>query len=339
MLRGRAHAPAAALLLLFVAATLSATFYQSRPLAAQASTGSSFPAVPFPFNSVRTEQEMAFADDGTFVWCSAKAETAVAAGDELDIYIAKYDEATKSFSEPVNMGLAVNSAPDPDEPLRNGMDIEPWISPDGQRLYFRSNRLADSEACTEANGKPCAPDTHWGGFASTKLFKSTKAADGTWSTPEPLPFPINSEYGEHCPMERRDGRSLCFASARPGGYGGDDIWCAAINDDGTYGDAVNMGAEINSAGMESHFHEHPTEGHVSFVSTREDDWGDIWTAKPDGAGGWLPPTRLKINTHGEQEACPAFTPSGKLMYYFSTKNMPGSEPETMDIFVVANPVE
>ena len=73
---------------------------------------------PFPFNTHKTEQEMAFADDGTFVFCSAKPDTAVAAGDELDIYIATYDAKDKTFSAPVNMGLGVNSAPDPTNPLR-----------------------------------------------------------------------------------------------------------------------------------------------------------------------------------------------------------------------------
>ena len=53
----------------------------------------------FPFNTKKTEQEMSFADDGTFVFCSAKQESALSKDDELDIYISHYDGASKTFTD------------------------------------------------------------------------------------------------------------------------------------------------------------------------------------------------------------------------------------------------
>ena len=303
---------------------------------------SSRPASSFPFNTVKHESEIAFADDGTVVWSSARSDTAVALGDELDIYTATYNPTTKTFSEPVNMGIGINSAPDPNEPLRNGMDIEPFISADGLRLYFRSNRLAVSSECAKIYGSPCQPDTHWGGGASTKMFVSHRASpQAPWDAPKPLPYPINTETGgEHCPMELRDGKTLCFTSARPGGYGDMDIWCAVRHEaNGTYGEPFNMGAPINSPFTETHFAQHPTQGHVSFVSTRTDEMGDIWTARPDGRGGWLPPVRWDVCEKGVWEACPAFAPDGETVFYFSTNVMQGSDPYTTDIHAIPNPIK
>jgi len=297
---------------------------------------------PFPFNTIKTEQEMAFADDGTMVFCSANPDTAVAADDELDIYTSQYNAVTRTFSEAVNMGLGINSAPDPTNPLRNGLDIEPYISPDGNRLYFRSNRLAPTpDACAPSAllaplGPTCVPNFHTGGLDTTLLFLSVKGADGTWSTPEPLPAPINTGSGEHCVMELRDGETLCFSSLRPGGFGGMDVWCAPVLEHGkAYGTPVNVGPGVNTAGMEFHFAQHPTNGHVSF--TRIDATGetDIWNAQPDGEGGWLPATRLAINTPGAMDACPAWAPGGKTLFWFSMRadlSIPGAEPLTMDIF-------
>jgi len=297
----------------------------------------------FPFNTIKTEQEMAFAEDGTMVFCSANPDKAVVVGDELDIYITHYDAETRTFTDAVNMGLGVNSAPDATNPLRNGLDIEPYISADGNRLYFRSNRLAPTPAvCASLGtsellapyGPACTPNTHAAGFDTTLLFLSIKGEDG-WSTPEPLPAPINLQMGEHCVMELRDGKTLCFSSVRPGGFGGMDVWCAPIIEHGkAYGTPVNQGPGVNTAGMEFHFTQHPTDGHVSF--SRIDSSGmNVWNAKPDGQGGWMPATRLSINEPGAMDGCPAWTPGGDTLFWFSTRpdlGTVGAEPATMDIF-------
>jgi hypothetical protein len=59
----------------------------------------------------------------------------------------------------------------------------------------------------------------------------TAAADGnsdgdaTWSLAVPV-SEVNSTTADGCPIESADGRSLYFASTRPGGVGGNDIWVA-----------------------------------------------------------------------------------------------------------------
>lgn len=67
----------------------------------------------------------------------------------------------------------------------------------------------------------------------------------TFTTPEPLNQEINSEYWEGSCSISADGQVLYFASERPGGKGGRDIWASVkINND--WGPAINLGSKINT---------------------------------------------------------------------------------------------
>ena len=128
-----------------------------------------------PINTKWDEGEFAFADDGTMVLTSSRQDKAVAPGDPKDLYIATFNEKTGTWNEPVNMGLPVNAAPATDvDPLRKGDDREPWITPDGNTIYFKSDRLATSNP-KNAND----------------IFVTHKV-NGRWSTPELVPAPIST---------------------------------------------------------------------------------------------------------------------------------------------------
>lgn len=67
----------------------------------------------------------------------------------------------------------------------------------------------------------------------------------TFSKPEPLNDNVNSDAWEGSCSISADGQVLYFASERPGGYGGRDIWASVkINND--WGPAVNLGPKINT---------------------------------------------------------------------------------------------
>ncbi len=83
-------------------------------------------------------------------------------------------------------------------------DCLPFLHPDGQTLYFTSN------------GHP--------GFGLDDLYLSRKQPDGTWGTPENLGYPINTKAHDANLVVSLDGRTAYFASNRPGGPGGIDIF-------------------------------------------------------------------------------------------------------------------
>ncbi|OEK06852.1 OmpA family protein [Roseivirga misakiensis] len=105
------------------------------------------------------------------------------------------------------------------------------FSPDGNTVIFAKGN---------ANEKK--------GRRSVDLFISTKK-NGRWSTP--VSMPINSpQHWDTSPSFNQSGTTIYFASDRPGGYGGSDIYRATLNDRGRWGGVTNMGDAINTAGDE-----------------------------------------------------------------------------------------
>ena len=259
-----------------------------------------------PINTLWAEGELTFAGDGTMVYCSAREDLGAAPGDPKDLYIATFDAETGRWNTPVNMGQPVNSAPATDvDPLRLGDDREPWITADGNTIYFKSDRLATSEPRNASD-----------------LFV-TRKVEGEWTTPELLPNPISTDAGnEHCPAIMADGETLCFASRREGGYGGSDIWCSRQDADGEWQEPVNQGPNINTAAEEFHFSQ-DASGRVFFTSARPGGEGgmDIWSAMQTGPNSWGPAVNLgpQVNTAGA-DMCPALPPDGTTFTWFSNRD-------------------
>jgi hypothetical protein len=162
----------------------------------------------------------------------------------FDLYVAVKQGQNKVFTEPTPV-QATNSDAD---------EMNPWLSADGKQLYF-SRKTKDGwrvyvSKRAKADGaqgfdKPALieelpPDFHHvtltrdgkkmylqgpldGG--STGLFVSTKEAKG-WSKPLALTMLNHPQApkGDRSPSLSPDGRLLYFASDRPGGKGGLDIW-------------------------------------------------------------------------------------------------------------------
>ena len=256
-----------------------------------------------PINTQWDEGELSFADDGTMVLTSSRQDLAVAPGDPKDLYIATFNAATGTWNTPVNMGFPVNAAPATDvDPLRKGDDREPWITPDGNTIYFKSDRLATSSPMN-----------------INDIFVTHKV-NGQWTTPELMPAPISTDAGnEHCPMLLRDGKTLCFASQREGGFGSFDIWCSERQADGRWSEAVNAGPNVNSAGSEFHFMEDPDARWVYYSSSRPGGKGgvDIWASRHLGPNMWGPAVNLGplVNTVGA-DMCPAVGPGGQTLAWF-----------------------
>ncbi len=259
-----------------------------------------------PINTLWAEGELSFADDGTMVYCSAREDFAIAPGDPKDLYIATFNLDTGSWNTPVNMGVPVNAAPAMDvDPLRLGDDREPWITGDGNTIYFKSDRRATTSP-RNAND----------------LFVTRKVR-GEWTAPELLSYPISTDAGnEHCPAILQDGQTLCFASMRDGGYGGSDIWCSQQDADGSWQEPVNQGSNINTAAEEFHFTQ-DSDGMVYFTSGRPGGFGgmDIWGAMQSGRNSWEPAVNLGplVNT-SSADMCPALPPGAEAFSWFSNRS-------------------
>lgn len=78
---------------------------------------------------------------------------------------------------------------------------------------------------------------------------SSKKEGAVWSEPQPLPF-NNNEFDDCHPAISIDGDKLFFASNRPGGFGGMDLYVSYRVGE-SWSEPVNLGADVNSKGNEA----------------------------------------------------------------------------------------
>ena len=96
------------------------------------------------------------------------------------------------------------------------------LSPDGQRMFVYVNEEGDGN-----------------------IYQCRLNGD-RWSKPEPLPKPINTIHHESSASISYDGNTICWVSDRPGGLGGTDIYMSSRTKEGKWGEAMNLGAQINT---------------------------------------------------------------------------------------------
>lgn len=163
----------------------------------------------------------------------------------FDIYVAfkPLPGPDKVFTEPRAL-INVNTPAD---------ELHPWLSDDGKKLYFSRKTKEGWRVCVAERKDAAGPDgfeeptvldlppgfhhptltrdghkmylqgplekDRWG------LFVSTKGPKG-WSQPAALDMVNHREAptGDRSPSLSRDGTLLYFASDRPGGKGGLDLW-------------------------------------------------------------------------------------------------------------------
>ncbi len=107
---------------------------------------------------------------------------------------------------------------------------------------------------------------------------------GNWVDQGPLSF-CSDNFSVGDPMVSPDGKRLYFTSDMPGGIGGTDLYYREIKPNGAFGDAINLGAKVNTTGNEMH----PfvaNDGTLFFSSDKHPGFGnlDVFAAFPTGSG-------------------------------------------------------
>ncbi len=143
-----------------------------------------------------------------------------------------------------------------------------------------------------------------------------------WEKPVRIGGGVNTKYHESSVSLSYDGKILYFVSDRPGGIGDRDIYYCTKDVKGKWGEAVNMGSEINTPYGEDGVFAHPDGKTLYFSSQGFNSMGgyDIFKSTLGKDGKWSKPVNMgyPINTP-EDDIFFVMSGSGKHGYYSSSR--------------------
>ena len=182
-------------------------------------------------------------------------------------------------------------------------DADPFITADGKKFYFISNRPVPGKTTRDLD-----------------IWVMDKTDNG-WSEPRNLGQSVNSNADEWFPTLASDG-TLYFGSGRDGGKGATDIYRAQFVN-GNYREPENLGTAINTEFDEYEPLIAPDQSYLIFMAARRPDCisgsGDLFLSyRKDRT--WTKAINLgkEINSPRE-EYSPMISPDGKYFFFTSAR--------------------
>lgn len=187
-------------------------------------------------------------------------------------------------------------------------DLEPFLSPDGLKLFFASNRVNN-------NSSEIKKDMDiW--------YVTRKSLIDDWSAPINAGLIVNTSADEFYPSVTSKG-DLYFTASYENTKGKEDIYVSRfVNNSHTK--PTSLSNNINSEKYEFNAFVAPDESFIIFTSYgRKDDLGrgDLYISKKDKENQWLPAKHLSksINTK-KLDYCPFVDISNNTLYFTTSKS-------------------
>ncbi len=187
-------------------------------------------------------------------------------------------------------------------------DLEPFLSPNGLRLYFVSNRPNDL--------KPTVPKNYdiW--------FVERKNINDRWSAPKNIGEPINTNEDEFYPSVAAS-NNLYFTRDGAGSKGKDDIFFAKW-ENGKYVTPVSMSDSINSTGYEFNAFIAPDESFLLYTCYNRTGGlgsGDLYISFNKENNDWTAAENLgkEINS-AMMDYCPFVDTKSGILYFTSKRS-------------------
>jgi outer membrane protein OmpA-like peptidoglycan-associated protein/tetratricopeptide (TPR) repeat protein len=151
-------------------------------------------------------------------------------------------------------------------------------------------------------------------------FFFSKETNSQWDKARPIQGNVNTEQNEGAQNISQDGQWLVFTGCnRRDGFGSCDIYISYLGKN-EWGEAINLGRNINSDQWESQPCLSPDKKDLYFASRRLGGYGgsDLYVAHLKPNGQWSEPENLgpEINTPGN-EFCPFIHADNQTLYFTS----------------------
>ncbi|WP_428658236.1 hypothetical protein [Runella sp.] len=183
-------------------------------------------------------------------------------------------------------------------------DIEAAFSPDGNRLYFASNRPL------EGNGNAKDFD----------IWYVERTAQG-WSAAKNIGAPINTpDVDEYYPSVTNDG-TLYFTAIYKSGPGKDDIW-RSKRENGRYAQPELVGKPISTDGYEFNAYIMPDESKIFYTGCSRKNGVlecDLVVSNHNANGTWSEAKPLEGINSDKLDYCPFVSPDGKYLFFTSER--------------------
>ena len=183
-------------------------------------------------------------------------------------------------------------------------DLEPAFSPDGNKLFFSSNRPLSGSAIKDFD--------IW----------MVEKENGTWGTARNIGSPVNTTADEFYPSVSAKG-TLYFTATYKTGTGREDIWFSKF-ENGRYQEVQQMDTAVNSKMYEFNAFVSPDENYIIFTSYgRKDDKGsgDLYMSVKDAGGKWLPAKNLSLINSEKLDYCPFLSFDQKKLFFTSERSI------------------
>ncbi|HJX71864.1 MAG TPA: OmpA family protein [Bacteroidales bacterium] len=252
------------------------------------------------------------ADESMFIFTRLLKDSTSYPGYQEDFFISRKD--SQGWEQAKNAGFPLNS------PLNEGAQT---ISADGRLMVFT--------ACGRQDG-----------LGRCDLYFSKKTGD-TWTPPMNMGKPVNTGSNETQPSLAADGKTLYFASDRPGGFGDIDIYVTTMDAQIKWSIPRNLGEIINTTGRDWAPFIHPDNQTLYFASNEHIGLGgfDLFYSKRDSAERWGKPVNIgyPINTLNDEYGL-ILNAAGSRAYFASDKDSAsGRDIYTFELYDEARPTE
>ncbi len=152
------------------------------------------------------------------------------------------------WSQPKNIGQPVNSY---------HWESQPSFSSDGKTLFFVRNIRNRT------------------GEVEQDIYRTRIQNDGSWSVPQKLGPNINTPGREESVFIHPDGQTLYFSSDGHTGMGGLDIFMSQKDENGEWGEPINLGYPINTHNDENSILISSDGKYAYFASDRDGGYGGL----------------------------------------------------------------